>query len=82
MGLEMVRVGSNQKNLYVEMNEVGINRISSRPHKIYSDSNGIIWIRYKKSLKRNKFIYEIITLSFLIWTVFIIIDLFDDIIKN
>ena len=31
---------------------------------------------YKKSLKRNKFIYEIITLSFLIWTVFIIIDLF------
>ena len=51
MGLEMVRVGSNQKNLYVEMNEVGINRISSRPHKIYSDPNGIIWIRYKKSLK-------------------------------
>ena len=36
----MVRVGSNQKNLYVEMNEVGINRISSRPHKIYSDPNG------------------------------------------
>ena len=26
MGLEMVRVGSNQKNLYVEMNEVGISR--------------------------------------------------------
>ena len=51
MGLEMVRVGSNQKNLYVEMNEVGINRISSRPYKIYSDPNGIIWIRYKKSLK-------------------------------
>jgi len=51
MGLEMVRVASNQKNLYVEMNEVGINRISSRPHKIYSDPNGIIWIRYKKSLK-------------------------------
>ena len=51
MGLEMVRVGSNQKNLYVEMNEVGINRISSRPHKIYSDPNGIIWIRYKKTLK-------------------------------
>ena len=25
--------------------------ISSRPHKIYSDPNGIIWIRYKKSLK-------------------------------
>ena len=51
MGLEMVRVGSNQKNLYIEMNEIGIKRISSRPHKIYSDPNGIIWIRYKKSLK-------------------------------
>ena len=51
MGLEMVRVGSKQKNLYVEMNEVGITRISSRPFKIYSDPNGIIWIRYKKSLK-------------------------------
>ncbi len=51
MGLEMVRVGSNQKNLYLEMNEIGIHRISSRPHKIYSDPNGIIWIRYKKSLK-------------------------------
>jgi len=50
-GLEMVRVGSNQKNLYVEMNEIGISRISSRPYKIYSDPNGIIWIRYKESLK-------------------------------
>ena len=51
MGLEMVRVGNNQKNLYVELNEVGITRISSRPHKISSDPNGIIWIRYKKSQK-------------------------------
>ena len=51
MGLEMVRVGGNQKNLYVEMNEVGITRISSRPYKILSDPNGIIWIKYKKSLK-------------------------------
>jgi len=51
MGLEMIRVGTNQKNLYVEMNEIGIRRISSRPYKIYSDPNGIIWIRYKKSLK-------------------------------
>ena len=51
MGLEMVRVGGNQKNLYVEMNEVGISRISSRPYKILSDPNGIIWIKYKKSLK-------------------------------
>ena len=33
------------------MNEFGITRISSRPHKIYSDPNGIIWIRYKNSLK-------------------------------
>ena len=33
------------------MNEVGISRISSRPYKISSDPNGIIWIRYKKSLK-------------------------------
>ncbi len=47
----MIRVGSNQKNLYIEMNEVGINRISSRPYKISSDPNGIIWIRYKNSLK-------------------------------
>ena len=53
MALEMIRVGSNQKNLYVEMNEAGINRISSRPHKIYSDPNGIIWIRYKESLKNQ-----------------------------
>ncbi len=51
IGLEMIRVGSNQKNLYVEMNEIGINRISSRPYKIESDPNGIIWIRYKTSLK-------------------------------
>ena len=51
MGLEMIRVGGNQKNLYVELNEVGIKRISSRPHKIVSDPNAIIWIRYKKSKK-------------------------------
>ncbi len=51
MGLEMIRVGSNQKNLYIEMNEVGISRISSRPYKISSNPNGIIWIRYKNSLK-------------------------------
>ena len=47
----MLRVGENKKNLYVEMNEVGISRISSRPHKIVSDPNGIIWVRYKKSQK-------------------------------
>ena len=51
MGLEMIRVGEKQKNLFIELNEVGISRISSRPHKISSDPNGIIWIRYKKSLK-------------------------------
>ncbi len=48
MGLEMVRVGSNQKNIYIELNEVGINRISARPYKISSDPNGIIWIKYKR----------------------------------
>ncbi len=53
MGLEMIRVGSNQKNIYVELNEVGITRISARPHKIKSDPNGIIWIRYKKPLKEQ-----------------------------
>ena len=53
MGLEMVRVGNNQKNLYVELNEVGIKRISSRPYKVSSDPNGIIWIRYKKSQKNQ-----------------------------
>ncbi len=53
IGLEMVRVGEKQKNIYVELNEVGINRISARPHKIESDPNGIIWIKYKKSQKRQ-----------------------------
>ncbi|MFL2894841.1 MAG: CHASE2 domain-containing protein [Candidatus Pelagibacter sp.] len=53
MGLEMVRVGSKQKNIYVELNEVGIKRISARPHKIKSDPNSIIWIKYKKSLKEQ-----------------------------
>jgi len=53
MGLEMIRVGSKQKNIYVELNEVGIKRISARPHKIKSDPNGIIWIKYKKSLKEQ-----------------------------
>ena len=53
MGLEMVRVGSNQKNIYVELNEVGINRISARPYKISSDPNGIIWIKYKRSDKKQ-----------------------------
>ena len=52
----MIRVGENQKNLYVELNEVGITRISSRPHKIVSDPNGIIWIRYKKSQKISTYL--------------------------
>jgi len=51
MGLEMVRVGLNQKNLYVELDEIGIKRISVRPHKILTDPNGIFWIRYKSSQK-------------------------------
>ncbi len=53
MGLEMVRVGLNQKNLFVELDEVGIKRISVRPHKILSDPNGIFWIRYKESQKHQ-----------------------------
>ena len=53
MGLEMVRVGSKQKNIYIELNEVGIQRISARPYKINSDPNGIIWIKYKKSDKNQ-----------------------------
>ena len=53
MGLEMVRVGSKQKNIYVELNEVGITRISARPHKIDTDPNGIIWIKYKKPDKKQ-----------------------------
>ena len=53
IGLEMVRVGENQKNLYVELDEVGIKRISVRPHKILTDPNGIFWIRYKESLKQQ-----------------------------
>jgi len=53
MGLEMVRVGENQKNLYVELDEVGIKRISVRPHKILTDPNAIFWIRYKESQKQQ-----------------------------
>ena len=53
MGLEMIRVGSKQKNIYVELNEVGIQRISARPYKVESDPNGIIWIKYKKSNKEQ-----------------------------
>ena len=53
MGLEMVRVGENQKNIYIELNEVGINRISARPYKIDSDPNGIIWIKYKEPQKKQ-----------------------------
>ena len=53
MGLEMVRVGSKQKNIYIELNEVGIKRISARPYKIESDPNGIIWKKYKKSQKKQ-----------------------------
>ena len=46
MGLEMVRVGAKQKNVYIELNEVGIKRISTRPYKINSDPNGIISVSY------------------------------------
>jgi len=53
IGLEMVRVGLNQKNLYVELDEIGIKKISVRPHKILTDPNGIFWIRYKESQKNQ-----------------------------
>ena len=49
----MVRVGENQKNLYVELDEVGVKRISVRPHKVLTDPNGILWIRYKESQKQQ-----------------------------
>ena len=45
MGLEMVRIGSKQ-NIYIELNEVGVKRISVRPYKV-ERSCGIIWIKYK-----------------------------------
>jgi len=51
MGLEMIRVGESKKNIFIEMNELGINKINIKPHKIKSDPNGIIWIRFKKQLK-------------------------------
>ena len=53
MGLEMVRVGSKQKNIYIELNEIGVQRISARPYKIDTDPNAIIWIQYKKSSKNQ-----------------------------
>ena len=51
MGLEMIRVGSKQKNIFVELDEVGIKKISARPFKISTDPNGLFWIRYKQSQK-------------------------------
>ena len=51
MGLEMIRVGSKQKNIFVELDEVGIKKLNVRPFKISSDPNGLIWIRYKQSQK-------------------------------
>ena len=51
MGLEMIRVGSKQKNIFIELDEVGIKKLSVRPFKISSDPNGLIWIRYKQPQK-------------------------------
>ena len=51
MGLEMIRVGSKQKNIFIELDEVGIKKLSVRPLKISSDPNGVFWIRYKQSQK-------------------------------
>ena len=51
LGLEMIRVGSKQKNIFVELDEVGVKKLSVRPFKITSDANGLFWIRYKQSQK-------------------------------
>ena len=51
LGLEMIRIGSKQKNIFVELNEIGIKKLNVRPFKISSDPNGLIWIRYKKTQK-------------------------------
>ena len=51
LGLEMIRIGSKQKNIFVELNEMGIKKLNVRPFKISSDPNGLIWIRYKKTQK-------------------------------
>jgi len=51
MGLEMIRVGSKQKNIFVELDEMGIKKISARPFKISTDPNSLFWIRYKQSQK-------------------------------
>ena len=51
LGLEMLRVGSEQKNLFIELDEIGIKKINVRPFKISSDPNGLFWVRYKQSRK-------------------------------
>ena len=51
MGLEMIRVGSKQKNIFIELDELGIKKLSVRPLKISSDPNSVFWIRYKQSQK-------------------------------
>ncbi len=51
MGLEMIRVGSKQKNIFIELDEIGIKKLSVRPLKISSDPNSVFWIRYKQSQK-------------------------------
>ena len=66
MGLEMVRVGSKQKNIYVELNEVGITRISARPYKIESDPNGIICIKYK-----NFLLHHMVSINFMTLRIFV-----------
>ena len=51
MGLEMIRVGAKQKNIFIELDEVGIKKLSVRPLKISTDPNGLFWIRYKHPQK-------------------------------
>lgn len=58
MGLEMVRVGANQKNIYIELNEVGINRISARPYKVDSDPMELFGLNISNLKKNNIFLQE------------------------
>ena len=51
LGLEMIRVGSELKNIFIELDEVGIKKLNVRPFKISSDPNGLIWVRYKQTQK-------------------------------
>ena len=53
LGLELIRTGTKKKNLIVKLDEAGIKEINVRPYKIKSDPNAIMWIRYKKPIKKQ-----------------------------